>query len=123
MMLGDDPLMANVRAEATWLLEIILAVRPHPFDQEGFMRITERVWVEQFDDGDVGRPIYFQFMFDPFDGAEKGTLKTLTLRMPVKAAVAENCELLTTDQDELFWWAMWFADFRSTMMLNNNDIA
>lgn len=121
-MLDDAPLVANVKAEATWLLEIILAVRPHPFDQQGFVRIAERVWVEQMDDGDVGRDIYFQFMFDPFDGAEKGTLKTLTLRTPVKAAAPADCELLTTDQEELFWWAMWLADFRSTMMLNNNDI-
>lgn len=117
--LADDPLAFNVKAEALRLLAIILAARPHPFDQEGFARITDRVWFERTSDDDVGRDVYFQFTFDPFDGVEKAPLKTLTLQ--IKADVAEY-ELLTTDQENLFWWAMWLADFRYSLLLNNNDV-
>lgn len=119
--LADDPLAFNVKAEALRLLAIIIAARPHPFDQEGFARIADRVWVERTSDDCVGRDVYFQFIFDPFDGVEKGTLKTLTLRAPMEADFAEGCELVTTDQEDLFWWSIWLADFRCSMMLNNND--
>lgn len=115
MMLADDPLAFNVRREAMRLVEIILAVQPHPFDQEGFVRISDRVWVEQTRGDGTGRDVYFQFAFDPFDGAEKGTLKTLTLRMPEQGDIAADSELLTTDQEDLFWWAMWLADFRCSL--------
>lgn len=90
-------------------------MQPHPFDQEGFVRISDRVWVEQTGDDGFGRDVYFQFAFDPFDGAEKGTLKTLTLRVPGQGDGATDCELLTTDEEDLFWWAMWLADFRSSL--------
>ena len=120
--LADDPLAFNVKAEALRLLAIIIAARPYPFYQEGFARIADRVWVERTSDDGVGRDVCFQFIFDPFDGVEKGTLKTLTLRAPVKADVVIDCDLLTTDQDDLFWWSMWLADFRCSILLNNNDV-
>lgn len=114
-VLADDPLAFNVRSEALWVLGIILAIRPHPLDQEGFVRIADRVWLERTGDEDISRRVHFQFAFDPFDGVETGTLKTLTIRVPEKGDLAADGELLTTDQEDLFWWAMWLANFRCSL--------
>ena len=110
--LADDPLAFNVKREAMRLVVLLSVVCPLALSGRGFAQIEDRVWFE-CDHNDEGS--FFEFTLDPLDGEEKGTIRKLTLRARSISQGAADVDLLTTDQEDLFWWAMWLTEFRASL--------
>jgi hypothetical protein len=116
--LANDPLASNVTREAMRLVALLSVLHAHRLGQQGFVQIEDRVWFE-CDFNDEGS--FFVFTLDPLDGEEKGTIKTLTLQARTTRRGRSDIDLLTTDQEDLFWWAIWLADFFTSQKLKNNE--
>lgn len=118
-MTSDDPLALNVKADALATLLYIIERYPTRLEQDGFVRLVDRVWLHRtIEPQHFGTS--FHFALDPFEDEETGS-KFLFLFSPDEADVATGLELLTTDREDLFWWAIWLADFRSSFTSKNNE--
>lgn len=110
--LVDDPLATNVRADAAKILLYMIGAYSLQLDERGYIRLADRVWLHRTDQPDHGGTC-FHFALDPF-GEDSGS-RILFCFLVYGGDVSEDLELLPTDQEDLFWWALWLADFRASL--------
>lgn len=113
-MAFDDPLSMAVAAEVSWLIDHLVRTQPETFRRVCFADLDGRVWIDRTP-SESGSTIFWHLLCDPLDGGDIEKLLSLTFEQH------EGMRVQCDDAENLFWWAMWLSNYRSSKTSKDSD--